>query len=93
MAICDGTPYAIDFLNPAPDFDYHSIKADRFEWVVETMSDLVIRYALGEEKPAQGLAWQSLLDMPGDQAASQAQTDRVPTSGGTGRDSGQQPVV
>ena len=43
--------YAIDFLNPAPDFDNFSIKEDNFRWVLERMSDLVLSYARGEATP------------------------------------------
>jgi len=43
--------YAIDFLNPAPDFDNFSIKDDNFHWVLDNMSDLAIAYAKGEESP------------------------------------------
>jgi hypothetical protein len=64
MAIRDGIPYAIDFLNPAPDMDLHSIKADRFEWVIETLANLVIEYALGEEQPVSGLGWQEMFAAP-----------------------------
>jgi hypothetical protein len=48
FAVKDGTLYAIDFLNPAPDFDNFSIKEDNFQWVLEKMADLVIKYARGE---------------------------------------------
>ncbi|MFL5798407.1 MAG: RimK family alpha-L-glutamate ligase [Actinomycetota bacterium] len=51
FAVRDGTLYAIDFLNPAPDFDNFSIKEANFGWVLERMSDLVISYALGEAEP------------------------------------------
>jgi hypothetical protein len=51
FAVRDGTLYAIDFLNPAPDFDNVSIKEANFGWVLEKMSDLVISYALGEAEP------------------------------------------
>ena len=51
FAVRDGTLYAIDFLNPAPDFDSFSIKEEAFEWVLERMSDLVIDYALGRATP------------------------------------------
>ncbi|TMG34483.1 MAG: hypothetical protein E6H88_15125 [Chloroflexi bacterium] len=51
FAVRDGTLYAIDFLNPAPDFDSFSIKQDNFAWVLEKMSDLVIAYAMGEATP------------------------------------------
>jgi hypothetical protein len=48
FAVKDDTLYAIDFLNPAPDFDNFSIKEDNFQWVLERMTELVIKYALGE---------------------------------------------
>lgn len=51
FAVRDGIWYAIDFLNPAPDFDNFSIKEEGFEWVLEKMSDLVIDYALGKRTP------------------------------------------
>jgi hypothetical protein len=51
FAVRDGELFAIDFLNPAPDFDNFSIKEANFGWVLERMSDLVIAYALGEAEP------------------------------------------
>jgi hypothetical protein len=51
FAVKDGVLYAIDFLNPAPDFDNFSIKEDNFRWVLEHMTDLVIDYALGRRTP------------------------------------------
>jgi glutathione synthase/RimK-type ligase-like ATP-grasp enzyme len=51
FAVRDGTLYAIDFLNPAPDFDNFSIKESNFGWVLDRMSELVISYALGEAEP------------------------------------------
>jgi hypothetical protein len=48
FAVRDDTLYAIDFLNPAPDFDSFSIKEEAFSWVVQHMADLVIAYATGE---------------------------------------------
>lgn len=48
FAVKDGVLYAIDFLNPAPDFDNFSIKEDNFRWVLDKMSDLVLAYARGE---------------------------------------------
>lgn len=46
FAVRDGVPYAIDFMNTAPDFDRNSLTADTFEWVVRTMADLCIERAL-----------------------------------------------
>jgi ATP-grasp domain len=45
FAIRDGVPYAIDFFNPAPDCEPQSVTQPNFDWVVEHVSDLVIRYA------------------------------------------------
>ncbi|MBL9025584.1 MAG: hypothetical protein JNL21_25535 [Myxococcales bacterium] len=49
FAIRDGVPYAIDFMNSAPDFDVSSLGPEKFAWVVDEMADLVIRLA---EEPA-----------------------------------------
>lgn len=51
FAVRDDTLYAIDFLNPAPDFDNFSIKDDAFAWVLDRLSDLAIAYAVGEAEP------------------------------------------
>ena len=51
FAVKGGVLYAIDFLNPAPDFDNFSIKEDNFRWVLDKMSDLVLAYARGEATP------------------------------------------
>ncbi|NWJ44391.1 MAG: hypothetical protein HXX08_00785 [Chloroflexi bacterium] len=51
FAIRDGVPYAIDFLNPAPDMDYWSVGEIYFDWVMGAMTDLVIDYATGKRKP------------------------------------------
>ncbi len=44
-AIRGGIPYAIDFMNPAPDMDIYSLTPVHFEWVVSHMADLAIRLA------------------------------------------------
>ena len=51
FAVREGVLYAIDFLNPAPDFDSFSIKGENFDWVLDKMSDLVIDYATGAAEP------------------------------------------
>ena len=53
FAVKDGVPYAIDFMNPAPDMDIHSLTPSYFEWVVEHMADLAIKLALAP-RPASG---------------------------------------
>lgn len=56
FAIRDGVPYAIDFMNSAPDFDVSSLGEEHFPWVVEKMADLVIRLAK-EPRPAEVRGW------------------------------------
>ncbi|MCS7088630.1 MAG: hypothetical protein NZL91_08040 [Thermoflexales bacterium] len=51
-AIRDGVPYAIDFMNPAPDMDINSTGYEYHRWCVEKMADLCIRRAL-EPRPQQ----------------------------------------
>lgn len=53
FAVRDGIPYAIDFMNPAPDFDINSLTPTYFEWAVQRMADLAIRLAR-EPRPALG---------------------------------------
>jgi hypothetical protein len=61
FAVRGGIPYAIDFLNPAPDADYHSVGAENFEWVVNAVADLAVRAAQSEANPAAELRWAPLL--------------------------------
>jgi len=44
-AVRDGVPYAIDFMNPAPDMDVNSLTPFYFAWAVKHMADLAIRLA------------------------------------------------
>lgn len=45
FAIKDGIPYAIDFMNPAPDMDINSLTSHYFDWVVKAMADFCIEMA------------------------------------------------
>ena len=57
----DGVPYAIDFMNPAPDMDVNSLTPQYFEWAVERMADLVIRLATEPRPQARELKWDGSL--------------------------------
>src|SRR5438270_6759572 len=48
FAVENGIPYAIDFLNRAPDADVHSVGEENFDWVVENVAQLAIDKALSE---------------------------------------------
>ena len=45
FAVEDGIPYAIDFMNPAPDADLHSVGETNFNWIVKEVADLAIAKA------------------------------------------------
>ena len=45
FACKDGVPYAIDFTNPAPDFDLNAILPKHFHMVVDEMARFVIKCA------------------------------------------------
>lgn len=57
FAIRDGIPYAIDFCNPAPDADVHSVGEENFEWVVENAANLAIEKALNHVEGGNNLTW------------------------------------
>jgi glutathione synthase/RimK-type ligase-like ATP-grasp enzyme len=57
FAVENGIPYAIDFLNPAPDADVHSVGEENFEWIVENMAQFAIDKALSDEQPSSELHW------------------------------------
>ena len=52
-----GIPYAIDFCNPAPDADVHSVGEENFEWVVETAANMAIEKALAHKEGGNNLTW------------------------------------
>jgi hypothetical protein len=45
FAVENGVPYAIDFMNPVPDADIHSIGQANFDWIVKEVADLAIARA------------------------------------------------
>ena len=60
FAVEDGTPYAIDFMNPAPDADVHSVGQTNFDWIVDRVAELAVRKAV-EPRPAVELRWDRFL--------------------------------
>ena len=61
FAVKDGIPYAIDFCNPAPDADIHSVGADNFEWIVENAANMAIEKAKQYKKGQMNLTWGSFV--------------------------------
>jgi hypothetical protein len=60
FAVRDGIPYAIDFMNPAPDMDVNSLTPHYFEWVVSHMADMVINLAKNPRRQAVDLKWSTM---------------------------------
>jgi hypothetical protein len=60
FAVKDGIPYAIDFMNPAPDMDVNSLTPEYFRWVVEHMADMAIRLAKSPRPQVKELKWSKM---------------------------------
>ncbi len=60
FAVKDGVPYAIDFMNCAPDMDIYSLTPTYFDWVVKGMADLAIKLALNPRRTAVEAKWSAL---------------------------------
>jgi len=60
FAVEGGVPYAIDFMNPAPDAETTSVGPDNFEWIVQKMADLAIERAK-QPPPVNRYRWDALL--------------------------------
>jgi glutathione synthase/RimK-type ligase-like ATP-grasp enzyme len=61
FAVRDGIPYAIDFLNPAPDADVRSVGQANFDWVVEHAATWLIERVRQESPATAEYRWQSFL--------------------------------
>ncbi len=74
FAVEDGVPYAIDFMNPAPDAEVTSVGRENFEWVVNAVAELAVKKALSDENPARELRWTAFLagERPAEVAAKTA---------------------
>jgi hypothetical protein len=61
FAVRDGVPYAIDYLNPAPDFERDRITPFYFSHVVEKMANLVIDRAQTNDPSQCWPRWEEML--------------------------------
>ena len=59
-AVKDGVPYAIDFMNPAPDMDVHALTPKYFDWCVKHMADMVIDLAKRPKPQKSEVHWAKL---------------------------------
>ena len=64
FTIKDGVPYAIDFMNPAPDMDINSITPHYFAWAVKTMADFCIEMAHNPKAQRTEQRWSRFAPLP-----------------------------
>jgi hypothetical protein len=51
FAVENGVPYAIDFMNPAPDAERTSVGETNFQWIVKHVAELAVKKALAPPAP------------------------------------------
>ncbi len=61
FAIKDGIPYAIDFMNPAPDAELQSVGPFYHGWVSEAVTNLIFK-RLGQAEPRARYRWDAFLN-------------------------------
>ncbi len=62
FAVEDGVPYAIDFMNPAPDADRASVGEENFRWIVDAVATLAVERAQANEGMTPELRWANFLN-------------------------------
>ncbi len=63
FAIKDGIPYAIDFMNPAPDAEIASVGEYNHNWIVDAMTEFIFK-KLEEGIEAPEYRWSAMLNPP-----------------------------
>src|SRR5712691_1956379 len=61
FAIKDGVPYAIDFMNPAPDAELASVGEFYHNWITKAVTDLVFK-RLSESRERPRYRWDAMLN-------------------------------
>jgi len=62
FAMRDGIPYAIDFMNPAPDADIWSVTEPYFNWVIDAVAGMLVDYALNGTPSLRYHRWNTFLN-------------------------------
>jgi glutathione synthase/RimK-type ligase-like ATP-grasp enzyme len=63
FAIKDGVPYAIDFMNPAPDAEIASVGEFNHNWIVANMTEFILK-KLEEGFESAQYRWSAMLNPP-----------------------------
>ena len=61
FAVQDGIPYAIDFMNPAPDAALESVGEDNFRWIVDAVAQMAVARAQAPPQPLE-FRWARFLE-------------------------------
>lgn len=62
FAVQDDIPYAIDFMNAAPDAERTSVQEDNFEWVLDTTAKYLVEVARAGRAVPTEYAWSSMMN-------------------------------
>jgi hypothetical protein len=62
FAVRDNVPYAIDYMNPAPDAELTSVQQDNFDWVVDTAAKFLVELAQEGRKIPTEYAWSQFIN-------------------------------
>jgi hypothetical protein len=63
FAVRGGIPYAIDFMNCAPDADLNSVGQENFDWMVTNMAEVLIEMVRGEKRFELTGNWPSVMNV------------------------------
>ena len=79
FAVRDGIPYAIDYMNPAPDAEKDSVGEENFNWMVETLASYAIELAHAGRAVPTEYRWSDFLRGPNvNGAGAGARADQKP---------------
>ena len=76
FAVEGGVPYAIDFLNPAPDAEVTSVGEENFRWIVDAVAEMAVTMALKDKPATKELRWSSFLTGDGEEGKPNARKKR-----------------
>lgn len=78
FAVEDGIPYAIDFMNPAPDADLHSVGEASFHWIVDAVARLAVKKAKSSGSLEPSMNWSAFLSGAAEKKTKQKATVKAP---------------
>ncbi|MBL0321262.1 MAG: hypothetical protein IPP80_02570 [Ignavibacteria bacterium] len=65
FAVRDGIPYAIDYMNPAPDAERASVQEENFQWVLNTTATFLIDLAKQGRQVPTDFHWSNFIGTGG----------------------------